>query len=310
MTDAGPARRGAADPLDHHAAAQRRDDPVVKNAEHRQRDAAAERALIDYSPSARWWEDIHVVDRDRVAMLRNGPTAYRLVGESGPLVVLLHGAFSCSYVWLDLMKRFASASAESKGQATRELIFDFYGRGLSPWPKSNPRCTVELLVAQLEELLAFLGLAGEPLVLVGHDMGCVVGAAFAARNWQNVRGLVALGPAGTARPPLHVERLLLGVDDQQHVERLLLGVDDLQLGALLERLHQDDFFDQRPESSHYSFMRLHVSMVGWQIANTPGYAFSLRFSRAFPLVPPLGTCPFIPRRHCRLLNGCPLLADT
>jgi pimeloyl-ACP methyl ester carboxylesterase len=294
-----------------HDAEKRSEDPVVHNSHHQQPNSCSKHSPIN-SPTARWWEDMHVVDRDRVARLRNGPTAYRLVGESGPVVVLLHGAFSCSYVWLDLMKRFASASAAGEGQATRKLTFDFYGRGLSPWPKSNPRCTVELLAAQLEELLAFLGLADEPLVLVGHDMGCVVGAAFAARNRHTVRGLVALGPAGTARPPLHVERLLWGVDDQQQVERLLWGVDDKQLGALLERLHQDDFFDQRLESSHYSLMRLHVSMVGWQIANTPGYAFSLRFSRAFPLVaPPLGTCPlFHAVTDCRLLNGCPLLAGT
>ena len=269
----GMSTLGAGDPLGQYAAAHARFDPVAQYAEHRQheledKDAAreaAERELSRDSEAARWWEDLHVVERDRIAALRHGPTAYRLIGDSGPVVVLLHGAFSCSYVWLDLVKRFAGAGAAGGlDRATRVLLFDFYGRGRSPWPRSNPKCTVELLAGQLQELLIVLGLADDPLVLVGYDMGCVVGAAFAAQHRGAVRGLIALGPAGTARPPLHVERLL--------ESSALWGVDDKQLGAQLERLHQDDFFDQRLDAGHHSLMRLHVAMVGWQIANTPGCA--------------------------------------
>ena len=266
---------GAADPLGQYAAAQAHFDPVAQYAEHRQHELedsdaareAAERELSRDGEAARWWEDLHVVERDSVAELRHGATAYRLIGDSGPVVVLLHGAFSCSYVWLDLVRRFASAGTGGLDQPTRVLLFDFYGRGRSPWPRSNPKCTVELLAGQLLELLGVLGLADAPLVLVGYDMGCVVGAAFAAQHRRAVRGLVALGPAGTARPPLHVERLL--------ESSALWGVDDAQLGAELERLHRDDFFDQRPEAGHHSLMRLHVAMIGWQIANTPGCACAL-----------------------------------
>ena len=259
------------DPLSNYAEQQRKLDPVLIYTENREQEVIEdveakeelERCLRQDIEPAKFWQDMHLVDRDCVADLQHGSTAYRLIGHSGPVIVLLHGAFSYSYIWMDLMKRLSQDSDPWLSEIPKRfLFFDFYGRGRSPWPKSNPRCTAEFLSSQLQELLTTLGLINEPLVLVGHDMGCVVGASFIASASANVLGLIAIGPAGTSRPPLLMERELEAAS--------FWGLPDEKLGALLEDLHQDDFFEQGDHGRHYDMMVLHISMIRWQIDNTPG----------------------------------------
>jgi pimeloyl-ACP methyl ester carboxylesterase len=284
----------ATDSLKHYAQAQCKLDPVSQYMEHTRQDQEAaeaaqeasqedlDRALGKERRAAKWWEDLHYVDRDSVADLQHGPTAYRLIGDKGPVVVLLHGAFSHSYVWIDLVKRLSDTSDLWATARTKQmLIFDFYGRGRSPWPASNPRCTAEFLSAQLEQLLRHLGLEHTEVVLVGYDMGSVVAAAFAARNHDRVLGILALGPVGTCRSPLNVERAIQSTP--------FWGDPDQNLGKLLEDLHRAEFYDHDDSAEHSSLRALHISMISWQIANTPRFLEGVKSTlRYFPLSSPTG----------------------
>lgn len=168
------------------------------------------------------------------APLRTGLTAFRLIGTEGPVILCLHGAFSFSYIYQDLVRRL-QRDPHDHPVPLRILLLDFHGRGRSPWPGAgggatappstdfvtnatefftnsteSSNCTLELLATQVEGLLAHLGLATEPagIIIVGHDMGAAVGAAVAARSPGLVSGLVMLSPAGVPREVTEMERAL------------------------------------------------------------------------------------------------------
>ncbi|KAJ1468188.1 Alpha/Beta hydrolase protein, partial [Baffinella frigidus] len=178
-------------------------------------------------PGASWW-------RLDEAPLRTGLTAFRLIGTEGPVILCLHGAFSFSYIYQDLVRRL-QRDPHDHPVPLRILLLDFHGRGRSPWPGAgggatappstdfvtnatefftnsteSSNCTLELLATQVEGLLAHLGLATEPagIIIVGHDMGAAVGAAVAARSPGLVSGLVMLSPAGVPREVTEMERAL------------------------------------------------------------------------------------------------------
>ena len=109
------------------------------------------------------------------ASLKTGQTAYRLIGAEGPVLLCLHGAFSFSYIFQDLVRRLQRDPHDDR-VPMRILLMDFHGRGRSPWPGTEPgastapKCTMEFLSTQVEGLLAFLGLASEPsgILIVGE----------------------------------------------------------------------------------------------------------------------------------------------
>ena len=243
---------------------------------------ASRKQVRDDDEPARWWQDMHLVATTGVAQLDVGPTAYRLIGEKGRVVVLLHGAFSFSYIFLDLVTRLSAEDASSPlaGQAAKRfLLFDFLGRGRTPWPSSNPPCTCELLRTQLEQLLSYLNLGSDKVVLIGHDMGSLVGANFAAKNPERVFGFIALGPAGTRRHRQIEELVASG-----SAGNLFWHDNDEHLSSLLDRLHRADFYDQDVTSRHGSLINLHCAMIRWQIENTEGYLPAVKSTlRFFPL---------------------------
>src|SRR5437588_6787948 len=89
-----------------------------------------------------------------------------------PPVVFLHGYPSSSYDWRDAF-RFLPGR--------RLLVFDFLGFGLS----AKPRELVYSLriQADLVEALAHR-YAGEPVVMVSHDMGSSVASEILARDLE------------------------------------------------------------------------------------------------------------------------------
>lgn len=95
--------------------------------------------------------------------LSRGITAYRLMEPalaspevladdnprtSLPLVVCLHGLATSSYIFADLADLLMDCD---NGPQCRVLVFDFYGRGRSPW--SGVTCSIDVLVNQTKELL-------------------------------------------------------------------------------------------------------------------------------------------------------------
>jgi pimeloyl-ACP methyl ester carboxylesterase len=118
-----------------------------------------------------------------------GALTWREAGR-GPALVLLHGIGSGA----------ASFAGQLAGLSDthRVIAWDAPGYGESA-PLPNPRPMAVDYADALSQLLDHLGI-GE-LVLVGHSLGALVAAEWAARNGQRVQRLVLASPArgyGTA----------------------------------------------------------------------------------------------------------------
>lgn len=94
---------------------------------------------------------------DCYVQLSKGTTAYRFVEPSSvsddmadeiPVIVCLHGLTNSSYMWGDIVDLI---SESEQGPQARVLVFDFYGRGRSPW--NGVPITLDVLVTQTKELL-------------------------------------------------------------------------------------------------------------------------------------------------------------
>jgi len=81
---------------------------------------------------------------------------------------------------------------------------DLRGYGASFAPADNDACTIENVVADMEELHNHLG--GKPAIWVGHDWGSIVAGALAAHEPKRCRGVVLISwayfPDGNALPML------------------------------------------------------------------------------------------------------------
>ena len=123
---------------------------------------------------------------DSLVKLTNGVTAYRLTepsttaspeqADSLPVVVCLHDWTNASYMWSDAVDVLADSE---QGPRARVLVFDFYGRGRSPY--IGMPCTLDVFVTQTKELLDYLGLSKVPggVQLVGFGLGAPWPQVFA-----------------------------------------------------------------------------------------------------------------------------------
>ena len=109
--------------------------------------------------------------------------------ETGPWVVLLHGAGSDHTVWALQARTFAQAGA-------RVIAPDLPGHGRSTG--NTVVDSVDGFADWLGQLLGALGV-DEPVDLVGHSMGSCVALSFAASHPDQVRRLTLIG-AGEAMP--------------------------------------------------------------------------------------------------------------
>ncbi len=107
---------------------------------------------------------------------------------AGVPIVLVHGAFTSSHLWQDVLPRLP------KGH--RVLVLDLLGHGRSD-PPSGHAMTVAAHGERLSALLDILGV--HQALLVGHGMGAAVCAWVASRRASQVSGLVLVNPALLAR---------------------------------------------------------------------------------------------------------------
>jgi len=104
-------------------------------------------------------------------------------GDGEPAAVFLHGLAASGRYW--------SGVAEGLAESDRHLQrVDLLGFGRSPWPELA--YTVNDHLAALDDWRASAGLAGTPLVLVGHSLGALLALAWAGRA-PLVRGVVLVG---------------------------------------------------------------------------------------------------------------------
>ncbi|MBX3495489.1 MAG: alpha/beta fold hydrolase [Parvibaculum sp.] len=119
--------------------------------------------------------------------LPGGTVHYRLEGRvDAPLVVLVHGFSTPSFVWNDYIAPLTDAGY-------RVLAYDNFGRGLSDRPAAV--YDADFFDRQLDELLDALGV-NRRIDLVGYSMGGAIATIFAARHPERVRSLTLIAPAG------------------------------------------------------------------------------------------------------------------
>ena len=120
--------------------------------------------------------------------LSRGQVHYQFFGEGEdrPLIVLVHGFSTPSFVWQGLVPLLTASGF-------RVLAYDLYGRGWSDRP--DVRHDAQLYEEQLLELLAALHIRGK-MTLVGYSMGGAIVTHFSVRHPDFVDNLVLLAPAG------------------------------------------------------------------------------------------------------------------
>ncbi len=120
--------------------------------------------------------------------LSNGMVHYQLGGNSAaPLVVLVHGFSTPSYIWDPTYQALIDAGFSV-------LRFDLYGRGYSDRPELD--YNLDLFVNQVDELLDKLEIA-QPVHLVGLSMGGPIAAEFANQHPDSIRSLTLIDPLVT-----------------------------------------------------------------------------------------------------------------
>lgn len=212
--------------------------------------------------------------------LRHGPTAYRFIepskvndetADSLPVVVCLHGLYNCSYMWGDAATLLCDCE---EGPRARVLVFDFYGRGRSPW--TGVECTLDVFVSQTKELLDVLGLTRGDISLIGFDLGGAVALGFAAKYPNICTSLTMISPMGVLYKFIEKEELI----KKKYVGEFMMYNRRVLLPGQQER----DFFEVGPDRSIKSKIDQQAAMVQWQIDNTPGYLGAILSTyRVFPL---------------------------
>ena len=115
--------------------------------------------------------------------MKHGSLAYRVVGTSGPFLVLLHGLAGSNRFWGGAYDRLAERG--------RLIVPDLLGFGDSPWLASGfgPDDHVAALARCLDEAGA-----DEPALLVGHSLGALIAIRLAVTQPARVRSVIAIAP--------------------------------------------------------------------------------------------------------------------
>lgn len=136
------------------------------------------------------------------AALSEGSVHYRVEGpEHAPVVLLIHGFSTPSFVWNDHFAPLTEAGF-------RVLSFDNYGRGYSDRP--DGAYTAERTDQLIRELLDHVGIS-RPVHLVGYSMGGATAAVFANNHPSKTQSLTLIAPAGTGDTPVLFNLLTLPV---------------------------------------------------------------------------------------------------
>jgi pimeloyl-ACP methyl ester carboxylesterase len=142
----------------------------------------------------------------------------------GPLLLLLHGFPSSSFDWRMLLDEIPNRAV---------LAFDCLGFGLSEKPPDHEYTLVEQADIAVE--LANRHNPGEPVFLVGHDMGTSVATELMARDIEGGAGIEITGAM------LFNGSMIQGAANPTLAQRLLRG----RLGPVMAKLSSERFFRQQ-----------------------------------------------------------------
>jgi len=169
--------------------------------------------------------------------LRSIPLRTRILrsGE-GPPVLLLHGSPDSAGEWCPVMEALGSRAAC--------FAPDLPGLGACEEPPPSFDYSRAACEAFLDDLVGTLGIA-QPLVLVVHDIGGVLGIPWAARNPRRVRGVVITNTVIFERFPWFGIGKIWGRSDP--VGRALAAAMMWQIGWLNGRIFGRAFRRISPE---------------------------------------------------------------
>jgi pimeloyl-ACP methyl ester carboxylesterase len=158
----------------------------------------------------------------------NGTTIHVRVGGKGPVVVLLHGFGDTGDMWSPLAARLVKDHTV--------VVPDLRGMGLSAHPETGYDKKTE--ARDVAGVLSALKIDG-PVALVTHDIGNMVGYAFAAQNRGRVTRWVVMD---APLPGLgHWDDV---VKDQRTWHFDFYGPDEERLVAGRERIYLDRFYNE------------------------------------------------------------------
>ncbi|TVQ35060.1 MAG: alpha/beta fold hydrolase [Geminicoccaceae bacterium] len=125
----------------------------------------------------------------------------RIVGETGPAVVILHGLLGAGRNWQTIAEQLAAAH--------RVVLIDLRNHGASPWASAMRYAD---MADDVRLTLAHLGI--ERACMIGHSMGGKVVMQLALREPERVTGLVVVDIAPVTYPNDHEApvRALQGLD--------------------------------------------------------------------------------------------------
>lgn len=117
---------------------------------------------------------------------------YRIYGDSGPAVYILHGIFGMLDNW--------HYAAGILSKACRAITFDARNHGRS---FHDDDASFEAMGEDLQHLMSHLG--DEKAIIVGHSMGGKTAMLFTERYPEMVQGLVVVDIAPKAYPAGHAD---------------------------------------------------------------------------------------------------------
>ena len=158
----------------------------------------------------------------------DGATIHTRIGGQGPVVVLLHGFGDTGDMWAPLASRLAADHTV--------VVPDLRGMGLSSHPETGYDKKSE--AGDIAAVLQALGLDG-PLAMVTHDIGNMVGYAFAAQNRGRVTRWVVMDA-----PLPGLGNWDNVVKDQRTWHFDFFGPDEERLVAGRERIYLDRFYNE------------------------------------------------------------------
>ena len=158
-----------------------------------------------------------------------GRSIHVRVGGTGPAVVLLHGFGDTGDMWAPLAARLMKDHTV--------VVPDLRGMGLSSHPETGYEKKNE--AQDIAAVLSALKIDG-PVALVTHDIGNMVGYAFAAQNRDAGHALGRDGRAAPGARPLGPTF----VKDHRTWHFDFYGPDEERLIAGRERLYLDRFYNE------------------------------------------------------------------
>lgn len=127
-----------------------------------------------------WWG--RVIDR----LHRSPPPLLNIPSDDGdgPVIILIHGIASSAATFKNVIPQLT--------EKYRCITIDLLGFGESPAPE-GATYTIEEHVAAITATIKSLGLRA-PFILVGHSLGALLSARYAAVNPEQVSRLVLVSP--------------------------------------------------------------------------------------------------------------------